>query len=344
MNTSRKTVLVIGGGVTGLTAALDLAQSGFSTIIIEATEQWGGHAAQLACMAADGCVSCGACVVHGKILQALSHPNIQMYLNTSIESVDKTKRFTVRLNQSQEVRHIEADAILLATGFTPYVPQAKPYAYGQFANVVTTLDLDRNFRQGALVRRPSDNAAPRQMAFIQCVGSRDSRIGHLWCSKICCGASLRMARRIQYRQADTEITFFYIDVQTFGKNFQTYYADCKKRIRMIRAIPADILRTGDDRLNVSYFDPDTQAYQEALFDMVILSIGLAPSESAKHLGAVLNIAPDVMNYTCGPKSVAAMLPNGIFIAGAAIEPMSIAESLDSAAGAADSIFQYLTTL
>ena len=89
-----------------------------------------------------------------------------------------------------------------------------------------------------------------------------------------------------------EATFFYIDVQNFGKNFQTYYADTRQQVRMIRSIPADVLKTADDRLKLSYFDPDTQAYQEAVFDMVILSIGLMPSESTRNLAAMLNIDMD----------------------------------------------------
>lgn len=341
MNTCQSTVLVIGGGVTGLTSAVHLARQGVSVVITETADRWGGHAAQLACMATDGCVSCGACVVHSKILQALSHPNIQMCLNTRIEAVDKAERFIVRLNQGHEIRQIEADAILVASGFAPYAPHAKPYGYGRFANVLTTLDLNINLRRHTVVQRPSDATAPGRIAFIQCVGSRDSSIHHLWCSRICCGISLRMARRIQHRQPDTEITFFYIDVQTFGKNFEMYYADCQKQICMIRTIPADILETGDDCLNVSYFNPDTQSYQEALFDMVVLSTGLEPSESAGNLAAMLNISPQALNYTLNPESIAAMLPESIFIAGAALEPMSIAESVASAESAAFSIFQYL---
>ena len=137
-----------------------------------------------------------------------------------------------------------------------------------------------------------------------------------------------------------EPTFFYIDIQNFGKNFQTYYADTRQQVRMIRAIPADVLKTPDDRLKLSYFDPDTQAYQEAVFDMVILSIGLMPSESTRDLAAKLNIDMDGLAYA---RKTPIPLPDGVFAAGAAMEPMGIAESVLSAGKAASDIFHYLET-
>jgi heterodisulfide reductase subunit A len=232
------------------------------------------------------------------------------------------------------------DAVLMASGFAPFDPANKPYGYGLFENVMTSLELDRMLRRTGAVKRPSDAGFPRNMAFIQCVGSRDSSIDHLWCSKICCGAALRMSRCIQNRQPGIEAAFFYIDVQNFGKNFQIHYADTRQQVRMIRSIPADVLKTADDRLKLSYFDPDMQTYQEAAFDMVILSIGLMPSESIRNLAAMLNIDPDHFGYA---RKETALLPDGVFAAGAALAPMSIAESVLSAGKAAGDIFHFLKT-
>ena len=132
-------------------------------------------------------------------------------------------------------------------------------------------------------------------------------------------------------------TFFYVDVQNFGKNFQACYADAQQHI-LIRSIPADVLKTADDRLKLSYFDPDTQAYQESIFDMVILSVGLTPSESTRNLAAILNIDMDGFAYA---RKTPIPLPDGVFAAGAALEPMSIAESVLSAGKAASDIFHYM---
>ena len=338
MNSSSETILVIGGGVTGLSAALDLARLGVSVVVTEKSDVLGGHAAQLSCKAADTCVACGACVVQDKIQQAVSHPGISIHTHSHIETVNRSDRFEICLKEGQKSVDIKADAILLASGFSPFNPVNKPYGYGIFENVLTTLDVDRMLRQNSVIHRPSDAGIPQSVAFIQCVGSRDSSLRHLWCSKICCGESLRMARLIQHRQPGTYVTFFYIDVQTFGKNFRTYYADIQQHIRMIRSIPADLLKTHDDRLQLSYFDPDTQASLESVFDMVILSIGLMPSEDALNLTGILHIDPDYFTY--GSRENIS-LPDGIFAAGAAVEPMNIEESIVSAGKAVVDILGYL---
>lgn len=333
-----KQVMVVGGGISGLSAAVDLSRLGVAVVLVENSGSLGGHAAQLSCKATERCVACGACMVEEKIRQANIDANIQVHLNASVNKIDRQKRFEVTLNHALKMQHIEVDAVLMASGFTPFHPVNKPYGYGRFENVMTTLELDRMLRRSGTVKRPSDSKCPKNMAFIQCVGSRDSSLGHLWCSKICCGTALRTARCIQNRQPGTEPTFFYIDVQNFGKNFQTYYADTQQRVRMIRSIPADVLKTADDRLKLSYFDPDTQAYQEAVFDMVILSIGLMPSESTRNLAAMLNIDMDRFGYA---RKESVLLPEGVFTAGAVLEPMSIAESVLSAGKAASEIFNYL---
>ena len=292
MNPSEKQIMVVGGGISGLSAAIDLARLGQAVVLVEKSGALGGHAAQLSCKAAQRCVACGACVVEEKIQMATADANIRILLNTRVDKIERQKRFEVTLNQDRQLHHIAADAVLMASGFVPFDPANKPYGYKRFENVMTSLELDRMLRRSGAVSRPSDAKMPKNMAFIQCVGSRDSSIGHLWCSKICCGAALRMARCIQNRQPEMEATFFYIDVQNFGKNFETYYADTRQQVRMIRSIPADVVKTADDRLKLSYFDPDTQAYQEAVFDMVILSVGLVPSESTRNLAAMLNIDMD----------------------------------------------------
>ena len=338
MNPSTKKTLIIGGGISGLSAAVHLARLGVAVILVERSASLGGHAAQLSCKAAEHCVACGACMVEENIREANAHDAVQVLLNTHIEKIDRQQRFEITLNQDGQPMSFSVDAVLLASGFTPFDPVNKPYGYGRFENVMTNLELDRMMRQSGVIKQPSNDAFPGNMAFIQCVGSRDSSLGHLWCSKICCGAALRMARCIQYRQPEVKTTFFYIDVQNFGKNFQAYYAETQQKVRMIRAIPADVIKTADDRLKLSYFDPDTRAYQESVFDMVILSIGLMPSESTRNLAAMLNIHMNGFSFDQKP---ALRLPDGVFLAGAALEPMSIAESALSAGIAAGDIYHYL---
>jgi heterodisulfide reductase subunit A len=338
---STQQTLVIGGGISGLTAAVDLARLGMHVTLVEHSAGLGGHAAHFSCKAAECCVACGACMVEEKIQAVTADDSIEVLLNTRIEKIDRRNRFDITLSQDGQQRLVSVDAVLLATGFTPFHPVNKPYGYGRFENVMTTLELDQMMRRHGAVKRPSDNAFPENMAFIQCVGSRDSTLGHLWCSKICCGAALRMARCIQHRQPEVKATFFYIDVQNFGKHFQAYYDDTRQKIRMIRSIPADVIQTPDDKLKLSYFSPDTRDYLEAVFDMVVLSIGMMPSESTRKLGEMLNIDLHHFSFEHTP---ATPIPEGVFIAGTALEPMSIADASRSAGKAAGDMYRYLTNL
>jgi len=187
--------------------------------------------------------------------------------------------------------------------------------------------------------RPSDALLPERIAFIQCVGSRDSRIGHPWCSKICCGAALRLARLIQQRRPHTTVTFFYIDVQTFGKNFQKYYDQTCRQVRMVRAIPGDIVQTEAQGLQLAYFDPDTRKALEESFDLVVLSTGITPNN--KDLAGMLEVPLADTGFFLSHEIQAAGKGEGIFTAGAALGPMSIAESIDSAGKAAWELLNYL---
>ena len=198
-------------------------------------------------------------------------------------------------------------------------------------------------RQEGRAKRPSDNTQPKQIAFIQCVGSRDAKLKHLWCSKVCCGSALRMARLIKARQPETKITFFYIDIQTFGKDFEIFYKDVKEDVRMIRAIPGDILKTKDDLLRITFADNNTHETIEKIFDLVVLSIGITPCTGAQDMAGLLNIELDDTGFFSTVEKCGSTSKNGIFTAGTAMGPMSIAETVASSGNTAWRTLKYLNS-
>ncbi len=247
----------------------------------------------------------------------------------------------VDLEKQPDTLQRRPDAVILATGFSAFSPENKPYGYGSLADVVTNLQLEEMLRTSGLALRPSDGLPPGRLAFIQCVGSRDATRGHLWCSKVCCASALRMARVIRGRQPETEITFFYIDVQTFGRDFDSVYADLREALRMKRTIPADIVRNSEGRLEVTYFDGEAAKGVEELFDMVVLSVGLTPRADAARLAAALGLTLAETGFVAGTPPPGDAPRGGVFPAGTARGPMSIAESIADAGRAAWEAVTYL---
>lgn len=344
--TAKKEVLIIGGGVAGLSAALGLSRVGIRSVLVEKQVCLGGYAAQYACKATSACVKCGACMVMERISRTVEDPNIDVLTGSRIDQISRTEGFETVITQETSdgrTRHQtrETGAVILACGFKPFDPENKPYGYKRFANVVTNLDLERMLREKSVPLRPSDGAAPARMAFVQCVGSRDAQLGHLWCSKVCCASALRMARLIKMRRPATEITFFYIDVQTFGQEFQRFYDDVREEVHMMRAIPGDVYRTPDDRLTVVYYDFKSEQSREEPFDMLVLSIGITPAADARDLAAKVNLPTTSSGFI----PVAANSGNpetpGVFAAGTVCGPMSIAESVAAGDRAAQAAAAYL---
>ena len=404
-----KHVTIIGGGVAGLSAALDLAQFGIHVDVIEAFGFLGGHAIQFACKATDQCVRCGACVVEEKLRQATAHPGIHLFADSRCKTTRKENGFfverrqgpvcidpqkcndcgvcydecpenaiikgtsashrpfyfldhdrcsyfqntacdicqkrcpqdAIRLDTPPHVETGRTDAILLATGFTPYNPKDKPYGYGVFKNVVTNLDLEAILRRRGNAAKPSDQAAANRIAFVQCVGSRDKKLNHLWCSRVCCGSALRVAGLIKFKQPEADITCFYIDIQSFGKDFETFYTRIKNDIRFVRSIPGDIFEQEDKRLKVIYADPVTHESCEELFDLVVLCIGLCPNRGAADVIDLLRFKTNDDGFLPGHPSNGSPQEGGVFVAGTAAGPMSIPESIATAGSAAREMLEYL---
>jgi heterodisulfide reductase subunit A len=347
LHPKEKRVLVVGGGVAGLSAAHALARGPVTVDLVEKAPALGGHAIQYACKATDACVKCGACLAESARNAAESNPNIRKWLETTIASASAASPFRVTLSGADGealagASELAADAVIVATGFSPFAPTEKPYGWGRFPNVITNLELEQRLRKHGAALRPSDGEPAEKLAFIQCVGSRDASLGHLWCSKVCCGSALRMARLIQSRRPDTEVHFFYIDVQTFGKDFQTFYDDVRAAVRMVRIIPADVIPLEADRLQISYFDPDQgQGIDEAV-DLLVLSIGMLPGQDTGRLSEWFGLARDDNGFLDTVATGKGSHPEGVFPAGAATGPMSIAESIASGQQAAWQALNYLS--
>jgi len=239
--------------------------------------------------------------------------------------------------KEQELR---ADAIIVATGFDVFNARLKgSLGYGRYPNVLTGLDLEKVFAREAYLRLPTNGKEPHNIAFIQCVGSRDK--DHDYCSQVCCKYAMKLAGLIRYQNPDTQVTIFYIDLQTAGKGFAQFHEDYKKSIRFVRGVPVEILQTAPGELEVKFEDISQGKVCRDTFDMVVLSVGISPGKNSWDLARLLgiNLADDGFFGTGNSLNSNETNVDGIFLAGTCQSPKDIPDSVAHGIAAASKAIQ-----
>ncbi len=336
-----KEVLIIGGGIAGITVALELSQFEIPVLLIEKNPSIGGLASTFCCKASESCNKCFACVVDKRIVEIHQKRNIQCLTRTEISGIRKNgKKFEVTLKQGRERIDLQVPAIVMAVGIDPYdATQKGEYGYGRYLDVITAKDLDEMLRyQGKLVR-PSNGEFPTRLAFFQCVGSRDESIGNLYCSQVCCAYALRLIRAIRYQYPKVKVCFFYMDIQPAGPSFESFLKSCREDqgIRFIRSLPSKIYYSGASHLlKVRVPDPQTGEVMEEPFELIVLSVGMVLSQGARSLVQWLGL-----HYTEDGFIEASSSQEGVFVAGACSGPKDIDRTIIHAKGTALEVYQFL---
>ena len=336
-----RNVLIIGGGIAGVTAALELAEMGIPATIVEKENRLGGQASDFACKASEKCNKCFACVVDNQIQEVSRRPRVRIMTESTLEKVSgEPGRFKARIQSKGHQTRLDALALLVATGVDFFDARDKPeYGYGIFQNVITAHDLDEMLRSKGSVCRPSDGQVPSKIAFFQCVGSRDETIGHLWCSKVCCAYALRFMKAIRYQNPEIQTSFFYIDIQPLGRSFESLLQSCRQDegMRLIRSLPSKVYghRASTD-LRMRFIDPVSAQIVEEGFDLVVLSIGMTPRQDAERIANSLHIPKNEEGFYRSPPA-----NSGIFLSGACKGPRDIGSSMIDAKATVQKIVQYL---
>lgn len=341
MQLEEKEVLIIGGGISGITVALELAQSGIPSTLIEREPSLGGLSASFCCKASESCNKCFACVVDKRISEIHQRQDISILTQTEVVGVKGNGgKHQVSLKKGKERIDLKASAVVIAAGINPFdASQKVEYGYGRFKNVITAKDLDEMLRYHGALFRPSDGKLPKTITFFQCVGSRDESIGNLYCSQVCCAYALRLIKAIRYQYPEVKATFLYMDIQPAGASFQQFLTSCRedKGIRLIRSLPSKVYHSPlSDTLRVRFTDPERGEVVEDSFDLIVLSIGMVLSKEAKHLTELfgLNLTEDGFIASPPPQT-------GVFVTGACSGPKDIDRSILHAKSAAFLVQQHL---
>lgn len=237
---------------------------------------------------------------------------------------------------------LNVGAVIVATGFDVFDAREKgSLGYGRYPNVVTGLDLEHIFAREGYLRLPTDGSEPKNIAFIQCVGSRDE--GHGYCSQVCCKYAMRLAGLIRYQNPDARVTIFYIDLQTAGKGFAQFYEKYRQDIRFVRGVPVEILQTASGELEVKFEDISRGRVSRDNFDLVVLSVGISPAKNSWDLARILgiNLADDGFFDVKDPLSRNETNVEGVFLAGTCQGPKDIPDSIGHGIAAASKAMQVL---
>ncbi len=245
---------------------------------------------------------------------------------------------------SQEAEEIALDigAVILAPGYDTFQAELKgEYGYGRIKNVVTSLQFERILNASGPFRgeilRPSDSEHPKKIAWIQCVGSRDSTCHREYCSSVCCMYATKQALISSEHYKDLEATIFFNDLRAFGKGFEAYYESAKNNygVRYIKGIVSTVKELQKSKNVLLSYSQEDGSIKEEEFDMVVLSVGLEVPEKIRRLAEKVGIEIDPYGF-CKTQD---FRPNetsrpGLYVAGVFDSPMDIPESVMGASSAA----------
>jgi len=409
-------VMVVGGGIGGMQASLDLAEAGFLVYLVDNSPTIGGYMAQLDKTFPTN--DCSMCIMSPKLVECGRHINIRIMSNAEVESVEgepgnfrvaltrrpryideekctgcgecskhcpvsaidtynegMSRRSAIYINYAQAVpkvfavdreqcigcglcekvclakavnyadqerrETIEVGSIILSPGYEVFDAAKKPeFGYGVFDNVVTSIEFERLLSASGPYRghllRPSDGSIPEKIAFIQCVGSRDTSCGNDYCSSICCMYATKEAIIAKEHVGFIKPTIFYMDVRAYGKGFDLYYERARDEygVRFIRCMVSRIrerFKTKD--LVITYIDEAGEIREEE-FNLVVLSVGMVSSKKVVELAGRIGVEVDQYGF-CKTNSLAPLSTSrpGIYACGAFQGPKDIPETVAQASGA-----------
>ncbi|MFY9385592.1 MAG: CoB--CoM heterodisulfide reductase iron-sulfur subunit A family protein [Dethiobacteria bacterium] len=423
--------LVIGAGIAGIQAALDIADAGFKVYLVEKSPSVGGRMAQLD--KTFPTLDCSACILTPKMVDAASHPNIELLAYSEVEEVggfignfevkvrkkaryvdvskctgcgdcakecrlagrfpnefdeglgkrgaiylpfpqavpakytidpekclfltrgkcgkgpkcvDACRAGAIDFEQKDEIVSFKVGAILVATGFDVFDPVRKPeYGYAGYPNVITGLEMERLVSASGptggniVIHNGEEEIVPKDIAFIQCVGSRDQSVGNEYCSRVCCMYTAKQAHLVKDKIPDARVRVYYMDVRAFGKGFEEFYDRVRREgIRYVRGNPSEIFKRGN-KLVIKVEDTLTATPLEDEVDMVVLAVGLEPRGDARKIIELLRLSqsPDRFFLEAHPKlRPVDTATDGVYLAGCCQGPKDIPDTVAQAKGAAAS--------
>lgn len=335
--------LIIGGGISGLSAALEIADAGKQVYLVEKQDALGGHVAKLDLTYPN--LYSAQDIISPKIDKALKHENIQVYLNAKVDEVfGYVGNFNAKIKtQEQNEEEIKFGSVIVATGLKPLDPSiVEDYHYKIWPNVITSIELEQMLLEGRVLTK--EGLEPKNIAIIHCVGSRNTNY-HEYCSRTCCMTALKYANQLRSMFPESHIFELYSDMRAIGKDCEELYTATSKRnimflnfdqqkgkptiLKAYAREECDMIIEVDEKLSGEKI--------EVPADLVVLMVGMEAHETAKEIAHLVGVS------MCGndfyiekhPKlDPVATTTDGVYVVGTCQAPKDIPDSIAQARAAA----------
>ncbi len=341
-------VLVIGGGIAGMTAALEMADAGNFVHLIEKDDHLGGNIARVDLTAPY--YYSARDLLTDRITRTREHKNIQVYLNSKLTELSgfignfaaKIKHLNGKPESETKAKEVAIGNVAVCTGYKEFdASRITHYGYGKLPNVITSFELESMLKEGKVETKEGN--IPKYVAIIHCVGSRNKEF-HTYCSRVCCMTALKYAHEIKSANPKCYVSDVYIDMNAFGKGHEDFYKqssqaktlflmyDKENRPVIHKAGPKD-----DCEMLIEVHERLSGEHIEIPADLVVLMVGMEAREDSHEIAHLTNISQDKDGWfiESHPKlEPVATTTDGVFIAGTCVAPKDIPDTVAQARAAA----------
>lgn len=270
-----------------------------------------------------------------KLEAKLQHPNIMLKMSSPVATLNRSENQWMVSTAAGEMYPF--DAVLLTTGYKVFdAHQKEELGYGIYRGVITSLEMEKMIKENQV--RNIMNEVPKQIVFLQCVGSRDEKSGNHYCSKVCCVTAVKQAIEVKKQHPETDVYIFYMDLRMWGQGFEEMYREAQEKygVNFVRGRISEAASTFDNRVQIKAEDTLMGNPMTMNCDLLVLMVGMCASEGTATLSKSAGIdglyrfaqslSPHTEdNLTAQP---------GLFVAGACKRPMSINDTIQDARAAA----------
>ena len=328
-----KAALIIGGGLSGMTAALALARQGFQAHLVERDAELGGNLRHIRYLL-DG--EQPQEELRRMREQVARNAMIQVFTGTTVENIEGSiGDFTATLSVRGESRTVKNGVVIIATGARQHQP--KEYLYGQDDRVLTQRELEGRLAAGDPFLAVNGPQPPKTVVMIQCVGSRDDE--RPYCSRVCCAEAIKNALKIKALHPRTSVYVLYRDIRTYGFK-ESYYTQARQQgvmfVRYAAAAKPEVSRNNRG-LEVSVRDQTLGMTMVIPADFVALSAGIQPHEDNRRIAQFLKVPVNAEGFFLEAHMKLRpvdFMTDGVFLCGLAHAPKTIDESALQAQAAA----------